>query len=68
MDITNMMKNFLILGDMRNYDSKEEKLKYEEKIVFSTMKSKIPDWQPPRDWDKISIDEKLTRLEKIKNI
>lgn len=68
MDITNMMKNFLILGDMQNYDSKEDKLKYEEKIVFSTMRAKIPDWQPPRDWDNISIDDKLTRLEKLKTI
>ena len=67
MDFTKAMQGFLLLGDMQNYDSEEEKLKYKERIVFATMRANIPDWQPPEDWEQLSIKERLSRLEKIQN-
>jgi hypothetical protein len=68
MDITNMMQNFLILGDMQNYDTKEEKLQYKQRIVFATMRASIPQWQPPENWEELSVDERLDRLEKLQNM
>tara|TARA_B110000285_G_scaffold138140_1_gene154647 strand:+ start:462 stop:674 length:213 start_codon:yes stop_codon:yes gene_type:complete len=68
MDITNMMQNFLILGDLQKFDTEEEKLKYEQRIVFATMRASIPQWQPPENWEELSVKIKLDRLEKLKNI
>jgi hypothetical protein len=68
-DPTNIMKAFLMLGDLTSTnESKEDKLKYKERIVFATMKSQIPDWQKPSDWDNLPIDEKMSRLNKLQTI
>ena len=64
MSITGVMKAFMMLGDLEK-QSIEERVAYKEKIVFATMRNSIPDWQPPQDWDKITNEEKLERLEKI---
>ena len=68
-DPTNFMKAFLMLGDLTNKkESKEDRLKYKERIVFATMKNQIPNWKKPSDWDSLPTDEKLSRLEKLQTI
>jgi len=49
-------------------ESREDKLKYQERIVFATMKAQIPEWQPPSDWETLTDTEKLKRLELIQKI
>ena len=52
------------MGDLMN-DKKEDTaqaVKYKERIVFATMRSKIPNWEPPSDW------ESFKRLGKIREI
>lgn len=69
MDNINVMKMFLIMGKLTGAnESREDKLKYQERIVFATMKASIPDWEPPSDWYELSIEERETRLEKLKTI
>ena len=67
MDKFNAMKSFLVLGDLMNNDKTtlKDKVKYKERIVFATMRSMIPQWEPPSDWSKISDEQKLERLTKI---
>ena len=69
MDNINAMKMFLIMGELTGAnESREDKLKYQERIVFATMRANIPEWEPPSDWYKLSIEERETRLEKLKTI
>jgi len=68
MDFGKAMQGFLLLGDMQNFDTEEEKLKYKQRIVFATMRANIPQWQPPEDWEELSVKDRLDRLEKIQNI
>ncbi len=69
-NIIKAMKMFLAMGELTNQkESREDKLKYKERIVFATMRASIPEWQPPSDWDKLPIEERerrLTNLEQIK--
>lgn len=67
MDKFNAMKSFLVLGDLMNNDKTtlKEKVKYKERIVFATMRSMIPQWEPPSDWSTITDEQKLERLTKI---
>ena len=74
--VLNSMKAFLLMGDLMN-DKKEDttqaeylqkQVKYKERIVFATMRSKIPNWQPPSDWDRLNDSDKLERLTKIQTI
>ena len=68
--ILNSMKAFLLMGDLMN-DKKEDTadvVKYKERIVFATMRSKIPNWQPPSDWERLNDSDKLERLTKIQNL
>ena len=68
--VLNSMKAFLLLGDLMN-DKKEDKadaVKYKERIVFATMRSKIPNWEPPSDWERLNDSDKLERLTKIQNL
>ena len=68
--ILNSMKAFLLMGDLMN-DKKEDKadaVKYKERIVFATMRSKIPNWEPPSDWERLNDSDKLERLTKIQNL
>lgn len=60
------MKMFLLMGDLTSQDQTlEQKVAYKQRIVFATMKSLIPNWEEPSDWDEISLEEKLERLTKI---
>lgn len=65
----NAMKMFMLLGDL-SIDNKDikNKVKYKEKIAFATMRNEIPDWQPPRNWDELSDEEKLKRLNKLMSV
>ena len=68
--ILNSMKAFLLMGDLMN-DKKgdtADAVKYKERIVFATMRSKIPNWQPPSDWERLNDSDKLERLTKIQNL
>ena len=67
MDKFNAMKSFLMLGELMNNDktSLKDKVKYKERIVFATMRSMIPQWEPPSDWSTITDEQKLERLTKI---
>ena len=62
MDNVNMMKMFLSLGGL-TAQTMEEKVKYKEKIVFAT-----PGIIKPKDWDTLSMDEKLSRLNKLSEV
>ena len=60
----NFMKAFMILGDLTNEkESREDKLKYKERIVFAT-----PGIVKPEDWDSLPIEEREKRIEKIQNM
>ena len=67
MDKFNAMKSFLVLGDLMNNDKTtlKDRVKYKERIVFATMRSMIPQWEPPSDWSTITDEQKLERLTKI---
>ena len=70
MDKLNFMKAFLILGDIASKDNEtlNDKVKYKERIVFATMRSLIPQWQKPSDWDNLSNEIKLERLKKLEQL
>ena len=58
------MKAFMILGDLTNEkESREDKLKYKERIVFAT-----PGIIKPEDWDSLPIEEREKRIQKIQNM
>ena len=62
----NYMSAFLTLGNLTSQnESKEDKLKYKERIVFATMKANIPNWEKPNNWDKLPVNERLKRLNSI---
>lgn len=61
-----LMKAFLVLGDLTDENqSLADKVAYKQRIVFATMRASIPEWQPPSDWDSLTDEVKLERLEKI---
>jgi len=65
------MKAFMLLGDIET--KQEDKLSdkavaYKEKIAFSTMRASIPDWQPPSNWNSLTNEEKLNRLDKLQSV
>tara|TARA_R110002096_G_scaffold66229_1_gene161184 strand:+ start:655 stop:867 length:213 start_codon:yes stop_codon:yes gene_type:complete len=69
MDNVNAMNMFLALGELTNEKvTREDKLEYQERIVFATMRANIPDWQPPSDWYELPIEEREERIKKLKTI
>jgi len=69
MDNVNAMNMFLALGELTNEkETREDKLEYQERIVFATMRANIPDWQPPSDWYELPIEEREERIKKLKTI
>ena len=62
MDNTHLMKMFLTLGGL-TAQTMEEKVAYKERIVFAT-----PGIIKPNNWESLSLDERLTRLEKIESL
>jgi hypothetical protein len=65
MNTTNFMKMFMTLQDMNtSIDIKvEEIIERKERIVFAT-----PGIIKPSDWETLSNNEKLKRLNKIQNL
>ena len=54
MNTINMMKAFMLLGDLDATSTEklsDARVAYKERIAFATMRASIPDWQPPSDWD-----------------
>tara|TARA_Y100000592_G_C5251737_1_gene213147 strand:+ start:385 stop:573 length:189 start_codon:yes stop_codon:yes gene_type:complete len=62
METTNMMKMFLALGGL-TAQTMEEKVKYKERIIFST-----PGIIKPNNWEELSMEEKLRRLNKLETV
>jgi hypothetical protein len=63
------MKMFLAMGEMTNQkETREDKLKYQERIVFATMRANIPEWNPPSNWYELSIEEREKRIKQLKLI
>ena len=62
METTNMMKMFLALGGLQA-KTMEEKVKYKERIVFAT-----PGIIKPNNWEELSMEEKLKRLNKLEAV
>ena len=61
------MNMFFKMGELTN-KNEDDALAYDEKIIFATMRSKIPDWTPPQNWDDLPQAEKTKRLQKIKEL
>ena len=64
MNTTNFMKMFMTLQDMNtSIDTKvEEIIERKERIVFAT-----PGIIKPNDWETLSDQEKINRLNKVQN-
>ena len=56
-DKLRLLKMFLAMGSM-THQTPEEKLAYQERIIFAT-----EGIIKPEDWDSLSFDEKVRRLE-----
>ena len=67
-NLNGIMKAFLMLSDLDNNDNIKDKVKNKERIVFATMKAQIPEWQPPEDWETLTDQEKLKRLDLIQKM
>tara|TARA_R100000789_G_scaffold35991_1_gene38904 strand:- start:202 stop:414 length:213 start_codon:yes stop_codon:yes gene_type:complete len=69
MDNIKSMNMFLAMGElMSQKETREDKLKYQERIVFATMRASIPDWKPPSDWYNLPIEEREKRINNLKKI
>jgi hypothetical protein len=67
----NMMKAFMLLGDLDATSTEklsDARVAYKERIAFATMRASIPDWQPPSNWDELSNAEKHKRLKKLQSV
>ena len=66
-----MMKAFMLLGDLSTKEAdklSDEHVKYQERIAFATMRASIPNWQPPSNWNSLTNEEKLKRLDKLQSV
>ena len=69
MDNIKGMNMFLALGKLTNQkESRENQLKYQERIVFATMRASVPGWEPPKDWYELSIEEREKRIKLLQTI
>ena len=63
------MKMFLAMGEMTGQNqTREQKLKYQERIVFATMRANVIGWEPPSDWNELPIEEREERIKLLKKI
>ena len=69
---TNGSDHNLIKSIGERETSKNETLKdrvaYKERIVFATMRNLIPQWEQPSDWNELTDEKKMERLEKIEEL
>ena len=69
MDNLKGMNMFLAMGELTNEnETREDKLKFQERIVFANMRASIPDWKPPPDWYELPIEEREKRINNLKQI
>jgi len=68
--VFNAMNAFLILGDVSKDEktTREDSQKYQERIVFATMRSLIPNWEKPQGWDELPIEERENRIAKLREL
>jgi len=67
----NMMKTFMLLGDIETKQEdrlSDKAVAYKERIAFATMRASIPNWQPPSNWNSLTNEEKLNRLDKLQSV
>ena len=57
LDKLQLMRMFLVMGEMTDQTQKE-KVSYQERIIFST-----EGIIKPEDWDNLSLDEREKRLD-----
>ena len=61
-----LLKMFLVIGEIGSEkNTLKEKVAYKQRIVFATMKSYNPHWEKPSDWEELSDEDKMERLEKV---
>ena len=61
----------MLLGDLETKQGDELSdmaVKYQERIAFATMKASIPNWQPPSNWNSLTNEQKLERLDKLQSV
>ncbi len=61
----------MLLGDLDATSTEklsDARVAYKEKIAFATMRASIPDWQPPKNWNELTNEQKLDRLDKLKSV
>ena len=61
----------MLLGDLDTKQEdklRDEHVKYKERIAFATMRASIPNWQPPSNWNSLTNEEKLNRLDKLQSV
>lgn len=68
MGTTDIMKAFMFLGDLDKNETLASRVAYKEKIVFSTMRAEIPGWEKPANWDELTLEVRMERLEKLQKI
>jgi len=68
MDKLGFMSAFLTLGEIANDGTREEKCAYDARIIFATMRNMIPEWQAPKGWDELPIEEREKRIVKLKQV
>lgn len=61
-----LLKMFLVIGEIGSEkNTLKEKVAYKQRIVFATMKSYNPHWEKPSNWEELSDEDKMERLEKV---
>ena len=68
MSTLNLMSAFLKLGELDTTGTREDKLAYDTKIVFASMRNMIPEWEAPANWNELSIEDRENRIAKLKEI
>ena len=61
----------MLLGDIETKQEdrlSDKAVAYKERIAFATMRASIPNWQPPSNWNSLTNEEKLNRLDKLKSV
>ena len=61
----------MLLGDLHATSTdklSDSRVAYKERIAFATMRASIPDWQPPSNWNSLTNEEKLNRLDKLQSV
>lgn len=61
----------MLLGDIETKQEdrlSDKAVAYKERIAFATMRASIPNWQPPSNWNSLTNEEKLNRLDKLQSV